>query len=187
MTTIEETITHSDKKMTDGIHALEKDLSAIRTGKASSSLVENVIVKYYGTSTRLRDIAGISIPEPRTIVILPWDKNALPDIEKALLACNLGVTPLNDGKVIRLQLPELSEERRRDYVKEVKKRAEEARVEIRTFRRESNDVIKKLQKDGKITEDDLAKALEKIQKTTDDHISLINKLSDNKEAELLHI
>lgn len=174
-----------EEKMDRTLKVLKDQFAGLRTGKASPALVENVQVPYYGTPTRLREIAGISAPEPRLLVINPYDPTALPDIEKAILAANLGVTPRNDGRVIRVPIPELSEERRKEIVKVARRQAEEARVAVRNVRREANDAIKALQKDGKVSEDVRDQALAEVQKGTDAHIAKIDGEVKNKEAELM--
>ena len=173
------------RRMKGVVATLKGEFAGLRTGKASPALVENVQVQYYGTSTRLRDIAGISAPEPRLLVINPYDPNAHADIEKAILGANLGVTPLNDGRVIRIPIPELSEERRKEIVKVARRQAEEARVAIRNVRRDANDAIKLLQKNGKVSEDERDQALTDVQKSTDAHITKIDAEVKTKEAELM--
>ena len=187
MASIDELLEQTEEKMLAAIEALEKDFSAFRTGKASPGLVENIMVDYYGTTSRLRDIAGITTPEPRLIVIQPWDKNALSEIEKAIHASSLGISPINDGRVIRLPVPELSEERRQELTKQVKKRAEEAKVEIRNHRRNANEEAKSAQKKSEVTEDDLSELLDSIQKLTDDYTQQIESLTEKKERELLQV
>jgi ribosome recycling factor len=164
-----------------------KDFSAFRTGKASPSLVENITVDYYGTPTRLKELAGITVPEPRMLVVQPWDRGAMPAVEKALIAANLGISPVNDGKIIRLPIPELSEERRASLAKQVKHRAEEAKIAIRNIRRDGNELAKKAQKNSEITEDDLKQMLDDIQKLTDDYIVAIDKDQAHKEKELMNV
>ncbi len=163
------------------------DLQAIRTGKASPSLVENVTVEYYGTPTRLRDLAAINAPEPRMLTVQPWDTSAVQAIEKALIAANLGINPVSDGKVLRLPIPELSQERRNQFVKQVKNRGEEGKVAIRNIRRDGNEVAKKAQKGGEITEDQLKQILDEIQKLTDKSIEKLDKDLAAKEKELMSI
>ena len=175
----------TDQKMKKAIEVMQKDFAGVRTGKASPALVENLSVDYYGTPTRLRDIAGITAPEPRLLVIQPWDQNAVKCIEKAIQASNLGISPVSDGRVVRLPIPELSEERRRDLVKMVKARAEEARVEIRGVRRDANEAAKKAQKDTQMTEDDLTVMTKEVQKFTDDAIKNVDNLLKSKETELM--
>ncbi len=178
---------NTDQKMKKAIEAMLRDFAALRTGKASPALVENIAVEYYGNPTRLRDLAGITAPEPRLLVIQPWDQSAVKPIEKAILASNLGISPISDGRVVRLPIPELSEERRRDLVKMVRTRAEEGRVEIRSVRRDANENAKKAQKDGQVTEDDLTLATKEIQKLTDDAIKEIDTHLKAKEAELMQV
>jgi ribosome recycling factor len=176
-----------EEHMMLAIEATERDLNAFRTGKASPSLVEGIMVDYYGTQTRLRDIAGITTPEARLIVIQPWDHNALHAIEKAIQASNIGISPMSDGRVIRLPVPELSEERRRDLTKQVHKRAEEAKIVLRNLRRDANDRVKKAQKAAALTEDDMRQMLDDVQKLTDDYSTQVDELAKKKEAELMTI
>jgi ribosome recycling factor len=166
---------------------LKEQFSGLRTGKASPALVENVSVVYYGAPTRLRDLAGISTPEPRLIVINAFDPSSLRDIEKAILAANLGVTPMNDGRVIRVPIPELNEERRKEIVKVARRHAEDARVSVRNVRRDANEAVKALQKDAKISEDQRDQSLAKIQKETDAHIGKIDADLKAKEAEVMAV
>lgn len=166
---------------------LHDQFSGIRTGKASPALVENVEVKYYGTMTRLKEIAGISTPESRLILINAYDPTALAEIEKAILAANLGVTPVNDGRVIRVPIPELTEERRKEMVKVARRMAEESRVAVRNVRRDANEAAKGLQKSGKISEDARDDALKTIQKETDDAIKQIDELVKDKEVEIMAV
>lgn len=184
---IENLIKETKSRMNKALEALKENFGSVRTGKASPALVENLPVEYYGTTTRIRDIASITTPEPRLLVIQPWDQNAVKSIEKTVTSSNLGISPASDGRVIRLTIPELSEERRAEYGKLVKKQAEEARVEIRNIRREANDAAKKAENKSEITEDDLADMLEQIQKLTDDSISKIDQLLEEKTAELMRI
>ena len=165
----------------------KNNFAAIRTGKASPSLVENITVDYYGTPTRLRDLAGISAPEPRMLVVQPWDKGSLAAIEKAILASNVGITPMNDGKLLRLPIPELSQERRTALSKQAKSETEDAKVALRNIRRDANEAAKKAQKDGEITEDDLKKMLDDIQKTTDRYIAALDAALAVKEKELMTV
>ena len=180
---LEETQLH----MEGAVEALKKGFAAVRTGRASPALVEGLTIDYYGATTRLRDIASITTPEPRLLVIQPWDQNAVRSIEKAVQASDLGISPVSDGRVIRLPIPELSEERRRDFVKLVHKRAEEARVEVRNARREANDQARKAEKASKITEDDLNDMLKDTQELTDEYVEEINSLMAAKEAELMQV
>lgn len=184
---MDDILLEADDKMSKAVDFLHSEFNGLRTGKASPSLVENIQVDYYGTSTRLRELAGISTPEPRLIVISAYDPSSLPAIEKAILAANIGVTPMNDGRVIRIPIPELSEERRQDLGKVAKRISEEQRVAVRNVRREANDHIKALQKDSKITEDERDSALDDIQKYTDDYIKKIDEALDAKENEILEV
>jgi len=187
MDSVEDVLLDAEDKMLKSVAFLTEQFSGIRTGKASPALVENIQVPYYGTPTRLKEIAGISTPEPRLIVINSYDPTALPEIEKTILAANLGVTPMNDGRIIRIPIPELSEERREEMVKLAKRTAEEGRVAVRNVRRDANDQIKSLQKDGKITEDDRDEALKDVQKSTDDCIKQIDEAVKTKEDEIMAV
>lgn len=187
MDTIEEVLLDAEDRMDKCVEFLQQELHGVRTGKASPSLVENVQVDYYGSMTRLRDLAGISTPEPRLIVINPFDPSSIDAIEKAILAANLGVTPVSDGRVVRVPIPELSEERRKEMLKVAKRMGEDQRVAVRNVRREANDTAKHLQKDSKITEDDRAQGLEEIQKYTDAHIRQIDGLLTAKESEIMEV
>lgn len=187
MESLDNVLLDAEERMTKTVEFLQQELSGVRTGKASPNLVENVSVEYYGTPTRLRDFAGISTPEPRLIVISPFDPTALELIEKAILAANVGVTPMNDGRVIRVPIPELSEERRKELLKVAKRMSEEQRVAIRNVRREANDQIKLLQKESKITEDERDQAFDDIQKETDQHIKKIDGMITAKEKDILEV
>jgi len=174
---------HMDKT----IQVFHDELATIRTGKASPALVENIQVDYYGTPTRLREMAKIATPEPRMIVIQPWDPTVVPAIVKALNQSPLGITPVNDGKLVRLPIPELDEERRKDLVKAVRKLGEDARVSIRNIRRDQNEELKKFQKAGTITEDDLHREEKRVQEATDSHIKKIDELLAHKEKEVMEV
>ncbi len=177
----------TEQKMKKGIEAMQKAFAGVRTGKASPQLVDGVMVDYYGTMTRLKDIAAITAPEPRLLVIQPWDQAAIKPIEKAIIASNLGISPMSDGRVVRLPIPELSEERRKALVKQVKERGEDARIEIRNCRRDGNEAAKKGQKDGQYTEDEKSQAEKAIQKLTDACIREVDELLKAKEAELMQV
>jgi len=177
----------AEEKMKKTLNVLHEQLSGIRTGKASPALVENLRVPYYGTPTRLREIAGISTPEPRMIVINAYDPTALPEIVKTIMAANIGVTPINDGRVIRVPIPELSEERRKEITKVAKRVSEEARVSTRNVRRDANEHVKKLEKEHKISEDAKNETLKKIQKDTDDCIKKIDDILKAKETEIMAV
>ena len=177
----------AEEKMMNAEEAMKNDLLAIRTGKASTALVENIMVEYYGTMTRLRDIAGLATPDARLITIQPWDQSAVKAVEKAILGSTLGISPVSDGKVIRLPIPPLSEERRIALTKQVKTRLESAKVELRNARRDANEALKKAQKASEITEDELKTDLEKVQKLTDSYTENLEKLAADKEKELMTI
>ena len=174
---------HMDK----AIQVFHDELATIRTGKASPALVENIQIDYYGTPTRLREIAKIATPEPRLIVIQPWDPSVVPNVVKAINQSALGITPVNDGKLVRLPIPELDEERRKDLVKAVRKIGEDTRVAIRNVRRDQNEELKKLQKAGTIPEDDLHREEKRVQEATDGHIRKIDELLAHKEKEIMEV
>lgn len=176
-----------ESKMDKTISVLQENFSEVRAGRANPAILNKVKVDYYGTPTPISQVAGISVPEARLIVIQPWDMSILKEIEKAILASDIGITPNNDGKVLRLAFPELNEERRKDIVKDIKKMAEEAKVGIRSIRREGLDDAKEEQKDGNITEDDLRNAENQIQKLTDKKIEKIDELLAVKEKEVMSI
>lgn len=187
MESADDILLDAEEKMTKTIEVLQQEFTGLRTGKASPALVENVKVQYYGAPVRLREIAGISTPEPRLIVINAYDPTALPEIEKAILAANLGVTPMNDGRVIRIPIPALSEERRREITKVAKRLAEEARVSVRNVRRDANEQTKAIQKDGKISEDVRDATLKQVQESTDDYIKKIDDILKKKEDEVMAV
>jgi len=162
-----------------------KELQKVRTGRASLSLLDGIRVDYYGTRTPLNQMSTLSVPESRLITIQPWDASVLGDIEKAILKSDLGLTPANDGKIIRLSIPPLTEERRKELVKKVSKMGEERKITIRNIRRDSNEILKKMKKDGDITEDDLFKGQDETQKITDDFIEKVDTLCKEKEKEIL--
>ncbi len=179
------------QKTTDGMEKalehLKRDLSGLRTGRANVALLDNVRVDYYGTMTPLKQVASVSTPEARLITVQPWDTKLIKEIEKALATSDLGVTPSNDGKLIRVPLPPLTEERRKDLIKICKKHGEETKVQIRAVRRDANEELKKLQKDGKMSEDDLRRAEADIQKLTDGYIVKIDQVLKKKEDEILEV
>ena len=179
--------TNLKQRMEKSIGAYEEKLSEIRAGRANPAILNKVKVDYYGVPTPINQMAGISVPEARMIVIQPWDMSVLKDIEKAILASDIGINPNNDGKVIRLAFPELNEERRKELVKDVRKIAEEAKVAIRAIRRDGIDEAKDLQKEGLITEDDLKKSEDQIQKLTDKKIAEVDAILDKKEKEIMSI
>lgn len=187
MESLDDIILEFDDKMSKSFSFLITEFSGVRTGKASPALVENIDVPYYGTPTRLKALANISTPEPRLIVIHAFDPTVLPEIEKAILAANIGVTPMNDGRIIRIPIPTLNQERRQELTKVAKRMAEEGRVAIRNERRDANERVKKLQKSGGITEDELDNAIKDIQKSTDDYIAKIDELVKTKEKEIMTV
>ncbi len=187
MDSIEDVLMDAEDKMSKSLAFLAEQFTGIRTGKASPALVENLQVPYYGTPTRLKELSGISTPEPRLIVISPYDPTVLPEIEKVILGANLGVTPMNDGRVIRVPIPELDEERRTELTKVARRVAEEARVAVRNVRREGNDHAKALQKDGKVTEDERDAGLKEVQRLTDQHIDQIDSALKTKEADIMEV
>ena len=174
-------------RMGKAIESLKREYSRLRTGRASISLLDGIKVSYYDTLTPLNQMASLAVPEPRLIVIQPWDKTAIEDIEKAILKSELGLTPINDGKVIRISIPPLTEERRKELVKVARKMSEENKVAIRNIRRDANEMLKDLKKEKEITEDDLYRSQEEVQKTTDQFISQVDELCAAKEKEILEI
>ncbi len=180
-------VDHLEEEMMNTEEAMQRDFSAVRTGKASPGLVENLPVDYYGSPTRMKELAGITVPEPRMLVIQPWDPSSIALIEKAINASNIGISPVNDGRVLRLPMPELSEERRTSLVKQVKNRAEDAKISIRNVRREGNEIAKKSQKKSAITEDDLKDMLKEIQDLTNKYIKNIDTIFAAKEQDLLNV
>jgi ribosome recycling factor len=177
----------AESRMGRALEALERELSAIRTGRAATALVERISVEYYGTSTPLNQLASISVPEAHSIVIQPWDRSALGAIEKAIQKSEVGLTPNNDGVVVRLSIPPLTEERRKDLVKLVHKRMEEARVEIRNHRRDVADEIKKSEKNGDLTSDDVRREQDVLQKVTDRWTAEVDRVGKHKEQEIMEI
>lgn len=174
-------------KMHKAVTHLQSEFAAVRTGRASSALVERLKVDYYGSEVPLQQLAGFGVPEPRVLVITPYDKGALKAIEKAIQASDLGVNPSNDGAIIRLTFPELTEDRRKEYVKMVKHRAEEGRVAVRNVRRQARHELEALQKDGEIGEDDLDRAEKELEQRTHKVIAEIDEMLKHKEAELLEV
>jgi ribosome recycling factor len=184
---IKDILKDAENRMKGAIQALEEDLTTIRTGRANPSLVEKLPVEYYGMETPLLQLASISVPEARALLIRPFDPTTLKIIEKAILASDLGLTPNNDGKVIRLNLPPLTEDRRRDLVKMVQKRLEDSRIAIRNIRRDQMKDLKDFEKEKMISEDDLKLGEEELQKLTDKFITEIDKLGDHKEKEIMEV
>lgn len=180
-------IASAKERMTKAIQAYTRELASIRAGRASASLLDRVQVDYYGAPTPVNQLAGISVPEARLLVIQPYDKSILGEIEKAILKSDLGLNPANDGSIIRIAIPQLTEERRKELAKQVKKEAEEAKVAIRNIRRDGNEDLKKLEKNGEITEDDLRGYSDDIQKLTDEHIAKIDQITKDKEKEIMEV
>lgn len=176
-----------EEKMQKTMNVLKNELNAVRAGRANPALLDKVIVEYYGTPTPLKNLSNISVPEPRTLMVAPFDSAAIGDIEKAINASELGINPSNDGKVIRLTIPMLTEERRKELSKTVKKIGEDAKIAIRNERRDANDKIKKEEKSGELTEDDLKRALDEVQKLTDKYTKEIEKFVSEKEAEIMEV
>lgn len=175
------------EKMDKSISVYQENLAEIRAGRANPAILNKVKVDYYGVPTPINQVAGVSIPEARLIVIQPWDASILKDIEKAILASDIGLNPNNDGKVIRLSFPELTEERRKELVKEIKKIAEDAKVSVRAIRRDAIEEARKNQKEGLLTEDDLRNAEDEIQKITDKKVEEIDNILENKEKEIMSV
>jgi ribosome recycling factor len=174
-------------RMNKTVETFSNELTKIRTGRATPALLDSVKVDYYGQKVPLNQAATVSVPEPRLIVVQPWEKKMLPDIEKEILKADLGLNPNNDGTFIRIPIPQLSEERRKDLVKLVHKFAEESKIAIRNIRRDVNDHLKKLEKNHEISEDELSVELEEAQKLTDDHIKQIDEIMENKEKEVMEV
>jgi ribosome recycling factor len=182
-----EVIFEMAERMEKSIETFKHELSKIRTGRASLSLLDNISVNAYGSVLPLNQVGTLTIPESRMIAIQPWDPQMLPAIEKAILKSSIGLTPISDGKIVRLNIPQLTEERRKDLVKQVKKVAEEFRVALRNIRREANDILKKQKKDKEISEDELFKFQEEAQQETDNFVSQIDKITLSKEKEVLEV
>ena len=184
---INEVLQETKDRMAKSEKAFEKEMSKVRTGRASQAILDGVMVDYYGTQTPLPQMATVSIPESRLITVKPWDVSVINDVEKAILKANLGLTPSNDGKLIRISIPPLTEERRKEIVKTVAKTCEDYKVAIRNIRRDSNEMLKDLQKEGEISEDDSFKAQKQVQDTTDDYIKKLDDIFAGKEKEILEV
>ena len=182
---IESTLQETKDRMGKTITDLKNELKRVRTGRASLSLLDGIRVDYYGTQTQLNQMASLSVPESRLIVIQPWDVSAIKEIEKAILKSDLGLTPSSDGKLIRISIPPLTDERRKELVKVVSKMCEEHKIATRNIRRDSNELLKGFKKDGDISEDDAFKAQDSVQKVTDEYINRIDEIYKNKEKEIL--
>jgi len=186
-TMFEEIYIDTEDRMEKVILALQRELVTVRAGRATPSLLDRIEVSYYDVMTPLKQLAGISAPEPRLLVIQPWDKKSINDIEKAILKSDLGLTPTNDGNLIRLNIPQLTEERRRELVRSVRKKAEESKVGVRNIRREANEELKKLEKEAEITEDDRRRSQDEIQELTDNKIKEIDRVLEKKEQEIMEV
>jgi ribosome recycling factor len=182
---IESIFQETKDNMGKSIEALKNEFKRVRTGRASLSILDPIRVDYYGTLTPLNQMASLSIPESRLITIQPWDVSVIKDIEKAILKSDLGLTPANDGKLIRIAIPPLTEERRKQLVRSIQKKSEEFKIAVRNIRRDANELLKSLKKDGEISEDDAFRAQDQVQKITDEHIQLIDDICEEKEKEIL--
>lgn len=184
---VQEVYSSCEDRMEKAVAALKRDLASIRAGRATPSLLDKISVEYYGSSMPINQLANVSVPEPRLIIIQPWDKKITTEIERAILKSDLALTPNSDGSVIRLAVPQLTEERRKELVKIVKKKAEESRVAVRNIRRDTNEELKRKEKDGDITEDELHKSQDEIQKLTDKYIVEVDKVLAVKEKDILEV
>jgi len=185
--TVESALADAADKMDKAVSVLKEELAGIRTGRATPALLSRIVVDYYGTQVPIQQLASFSVPEPRTLMIQPFDKNAIGAMEKAILASDLGITPSNDGQVIRLGFPPLTEERRKDLIKVVHHRGEEGRVAVRNVRRHSKEELERLEREGAISEDDLVRSEKELQKLTDKHVAAIDEVVAHKEQELKEI
>jgi ribosome recycling factor len=185
--TVDSALKAASEKMDKAIAVLKDELSGVRTGRATPALLQRVVVDYYGTPVPIQQLASFSVPEPRTLVISPFDRNAIASMEKAIMSSDLGITPGNDGTVIRLSFPPLTEERSKELIKLVHHRGEEGRVAVRNIRRHSKEELEKLEREGGISEDDLVRSEKELQKLTDKHISDIDEVVAHKDAELKEI
>jgi ribosome recycling factor len=185
--TIEGALSDSTHKMEQAVSHLNEDFASVRTGRAAPSVLHRITIEYYGTPVPLNQLASVNVPEPRLLQVTPFDKNAMSAIEKAIQSSDLGITPSNDGNVIRLAFPPLTEERRRELVKQVHHRAEEGRVSVRNVRRHAKEGMEKLEREGGISEDDLARAEKELQKLTDRFVAEIDEIQGHKEQELMEV
>ncbi|MDO5537221.1 MAG: ribosome recycling factor [Desulfovibrionaceae bacterium] len=177
----------AEERMSKAVASLDKEFAKLRTGRATTALVDNIKAEYYGTPTPISQMASVTVPDSRTITIQPWDKSGFSAIEKAILKSDLGLTPINDGKIIRITIPALTEERRKELVKVARKYVEDAKVAVRNVRRDANDSLKKMEKEKEISEDERKKGEEDVQKLTDKYVALLDKSSAAKEKEILEI
>jgi ribosome recycling factor len=184
---IEDVVADAQRRMDKTIESTRSEFGSVRTGRASAALLDRIQVSYYGTKTPLNQLAQISVPEPRLLSIQPYDKGAIKEIERAILESDLGLTPANDGQVIRLPVPQLTEQRRKDLVRVVGKLAEEGRIALRNVRRDAITQLKELEKDGEVGSDDLHRAEDRMQKLTDEHVKLVDELYKHKETEILEV
>ncbi len=184
---INDNLKAASERMDKSIKVLRDDLASVRAGRANPKLLERILVDYYGAMTPINQLANISVPEPRLLVISPWDTKMIPEIEKAIQKSDLGINPTNDGKVIRLAFPELTEERRKELVKMIKKMGEESKIAIRSIRRDANDEFKKMEKNSEITEDELKTAEKKVQEITDEYTAKIDQIIQEKENEIMEL
>ena len=180
-------LTQYEEKMQKSVENLEAEYATIRAGRANPNILNKIKVEYYGVPTPMQQLANITVPEARTLVIAPWERSLIKEIEKAILVSDLGITPNNDGKVIRLIFPELTEDRRKELAKDIKKKGEGAKVAIRNIRRDANDAIKKMEKNGDISEDELKDNEDKIQKLTDKYVGQIDKAVESKSKEIMTV
>jgi ribosome recycling factor len=187
MTTQDKILKETDSRMQKSIESLNREMSIIRTGRANPSLVEDILVDYYGVPTPLNQLSSISIPEARVLMIQPWDKQSLKDIEKGIQLANIGLTPNNDGTVVRLSLPILTEERRRELVRMVKRKVEDGHVSIRNIRRDSITILRNMEKNSEISQDESRRSQDRLQILTDGHISKMNLIGKEKESEVMEV
>jgi ribosome recycling factor len=184
---VDETLHDAEQKMRSAVSVTQEELASVRTGRANPKLLDRITVDYYGTHVPLRDLAGFSVPEPRLLVIQPYDRNAIGSMEKAIMSSDLGLTPSNDGNVIRLSFPALTEERRKDLTKLARERVEEGRVSIRNVRRHAKETLERLEHEHSISEDDLRRAEQKLQKLTDQYVAEMDQLLEHKEKDLMEV
>ncbi|HEX9236010.1 MAG TPA: ribosome recycling factor [Actinomycetota bacterium] len=184
---VQETLRDADHKMKGAVSVFQDELASIRTGRANPKLLDRMTIDYYGTSVPMNQLASFSVPEPRTLVIQPFDKGAIASIEKAIMASDLGVTPANDGKVIRLAFPPLTEERRKDLIRVAKERGEDGRVAVRNVRRHAKETLERSQRDHELSEDDLKRAEKELQALTDQYVAEVDRILQHKEKELLEV
>jgi ribosome recycling factor len=185
--TAQSTLQEADHKMKRAVEVTREEFAGVRTGRATPAILNRVMVDYYGTPTPMNQLASFSVPEPRLLVIQPYDRNAMAAMEKAIMQSDLGITPSNDGQVIRLAFPQLTEERRKDLIRMVHHRAEEGRVAVRNVRRHAKEELERLKKDGEISEDDLNRSEKELQRLTDQHVGEIDELLAHKERELMEV